>query len=481
MNASPDLQTGLASPSARGSDLLTRVETLETLGSQVSEAIEQLVDAVVGMQQRLQPDASAPPPTLPDLQALQQRLQSLEHQVNLWQTNQDLERVSHFHRKTRSIVFVGTTYFGCNAKYGWLALREKARREGITLWFLPQTAQQEEIVRSLDELCFPCAPAEWTTEHVTAALSAAVVVTCDHFLNPNPYAQALMAGARHVQLWHGISIKEIGLRNLVAPKQFSPRFARIIATCGPYTRMIGTAAGQEDEWRRWFGFERYAPIGYPRNDVLLREPDEADLLGSDREILELARTRRRNGRRVVLYAPTFRDARRGSWILEAGIDQLARTLHQRGDLLIVNVHPVEAPLIPQLAPALPTVKFVTPRTDIYPLLREASVLVTDYSSVMFDYLLLDRPIVLFRPDDQDYRTRSRQLFDAKLDVLPGPLTTDIAALLKGLQPAEFDRPAHAEARQKLRDRLFDHPDGRAGERLAHLLDEELALALHAVA
>lgn len=482
MNASPALLTEQAlhpghqdpDPAA---DLHGRVETLEHLGGQISQAIEQLVDAVVGLQQRLPTQPEPAPASGADLQALQQRLQSLENQVNLWQACQDLERTSRFHRKTRSIVFVGTTYFGCNAKYGWLALRETARREGIELWFLPQTPQQEESVRSLGELCFPSALGDWTTEHVTAALSAAVVVTCDHFLNPNPYAQALMAGARHVQLWHGISIKEIGLRNLVAPKNFSARFARIVATCGPYTRMIGTAANQEDEWRRWFGFERYAPIGYPRNDVLLREPDAADLLGTDREILELARVRRRNGRRVVLYAPTFRDARRGSWLLDAGIDQLARALHQRGDLLIVNIHPVEAPLIPQLAPALPTVKFVAPRTDIYPLLREASMLVTDYSSVMFDYLLLDRPIVLFRPDDQDYRTRSRQLFDAKLDPLPGALATDIAALLKNVQEPACACPGHARSRQMLRDRLFDHVDGQAGSRLAALLEDELSLAL----
>ena len=402
-------------------ELLSRIEATEALGDQISQAIDQLVDAVLNLQQ---PAPSAAPTPAADPQALstlERRVQALEQQVHLAQACQELTRTAQFHPKERSVVFVGTTYFGCNIKYAWLAFRARARQEGITAWFLPQTAQQEQAVTALGEACFPLDPNDWRTAHVHAALSAAVVVTCDHLLNPNPYAAALLAGARHVQLWHGVSIKEIGLRNLAPLRQMSARFARVLSTCGPYSRLVGTSAAQEPEWRRWFGFAQYAPIGYPRNDVLLREPDAADLLNVDMNIFQLARKTRAAGQRVVLYAPTFRDAKRGTWLIESGLEQWAQGLAQRGDLLIVNVHPVESPLIPQLAQAIPSARFITPRTDLYPVLRETSLLITDYSSVMFDYLLLDRPIVLFRPDHQDYITRSRQLFDAKLDEHPGPL------------------------------------------------------------
>jgi CDP-glycerol glycerophosphotransferase (TagB/SpsB family) len=457
--------------------LLSRIEATEALGDQISQAIDQLVDAVLGLQQPAAPVADAGPGA-EAFTALERRLQALEQQVHLNQACQELTRTAQFHPKERSVVFVGTTYFGCNVKYAWLAFRARARQEGITAWFLPQTEQQEQAVTSLGEACFPLNPNDWSTAHVHAALSAAVVVTCDHLLNPNPYAAALLAGARHVQLWHGVSIKEIGLRNLAPLRQMSARFARVLSTCGPYTRLVGTSAGQESEWRRWFGFEQYAPIGYPRNDVLLREPDAADLLNVDLEIYQLARKTRAAGKRVVLYAPTFRDARRGTWLLESGLEQLAQGLARRGDLLVVNVHPVESPLIPQLSIAMPSARFVTPRTDLYPVMRETSLLITDYSSVMFDYLLLDRPIVLFRPDHQDYVTRSRQLFDAKLDEHPGPMATSVQALLDVLRQPDAQGRTYAPTRAAMRQRLFDHTDGRSGDRFGQLLLEELGTALH---
>lgn len=454
--------------------LSERLDAVEAFGGQMSQAIESLVDAVVGLQTQVNPEEET---DAAGLAALTARVAALEQQSRLAAACTDLAITSRFHQKTRSVVFVGTSYFGCNVKYAWLAFRAQARAAGIQTWFLPQTAQQVDAVTGLGEACFPLKASDWGPEHITAALSAAVVVTCDHLLNPNPYAASLLAGARHVQLWHGISIKEIGLRNLAPLKNMTPQFARVLATCGPFTRMVGTSGSQEGEFRRWFGFERYAPIGYPRNDVLLREPDAADLLNVDMVVLEEARAARAAGRRVVLYAPTFRNAKRGSWIIEAGLETLAAQLARRGDVLIINMHPVESPMIPQLVQALPTARFVTPRTDIYPLLREASVLITDYSSVMFDYLLLDRPVLLFRPDHQDYVTKSRQLFDDKLEAKPGPMASDVAGLLNLLKPYDAHGPEFAPNRAALRGRLFDHVDGGAGERFASLLLEELDLAL----
>lgn len=471
-------QTASLSGGATGAidALQQRLDAVETLGQQVSQAIESLVDAVVGLQQQVTVPEEAPPAN--DMAGLAARVAQLEQQFRVQTACADLAHTSRFHPKRPCVVFVGTTYFGCNVKYAWLDFRHRARAAGIEAWFLPQTEAQEAAVRSLGEACFPCRAADWQPEHLSTALSAAVVVTCDHLLNPNPYAAALLAGARHVQLWHGVSIKEIGLRNLAPLKSMSPQFARVLATCGPFSRMVGTSASQEREFRRWFGLSRYDPIGYPRNDVLLREPEPADLLGCDLEALARAREARARGGRVVLYAPTFRNARRGSWIVEAGLERLARRLDQRGDTLVVAMHPVEAPMIPQLAQAVPTARFVTPRTDQYPMLREADVLVTDYSSIMFDYLLLDRPVLLFRPDHVDYVARSRQLHDDKLlDALPGPLLTDVDALLQALSGPASGPSAHAQARHRLRDQLFDHLDGRAAERLAAVLLEEMDLAL----
>ena len=82
-------------------------------------------------------------------------------------------------------------------------------------------------------------------------------------------------------------------------------------------------------------------------------------------------------------------------------------------------------------------------------------------------------IVLFRPDHRDYTAKSRKLFDDKLATLPGPVAADAPALLSLLAKKDFGGAAHAGARRTLRDTLYDHHDGRAGERLADLLLDEL--------
>jgi len=448
-------------PAADLGALLQRVDQLEAFGSQVSAAVESLVGGLVELQQKNEQVAQ-----------LQAKLRELEQQINVERSCTELARVSQMHAKTRRIVFVGTTYLGCNVKYAWLAAREAAARDGFDCWFLPNNAQQEEQVRSIDARVLPAAWAQWSEEHLHLALSAAVVVTSDHLLHPNPFAPALLAGARHVQLWHGVSIKEIGLRNLPPLKNMSPRVARVLSTCGPYAAMVGTAAAHEDEWRRWFGFERYAPLGYARNDVLQREPAGADLLNVDMAAYALARETRSRGKRTILYAPTWRDGKGAAWLLQAGLPRLAQAVAAAGDTLIVNLHPVEAPQVGELKPHLPGVSFVEPRTDLYPLLTQTSALITDYSSVMFDYLHLDRPILLYRPDHDEYVQRSRKLFDDKLATPPGPVLASVDALVQALK--KLTDGHHAAQRQALRTQLFDHHDGRAGERLVAWLCDELA-------
>ena len=201
--------------------LLQRLDQLEAFAAQASAAIDQLVGAVVDVQQVQAGNAQAQ-----ELQAAKARLRELEQQLALERATRDLAQVSRMHPKARRAVFVGTTYFGCNVKYAWIAAQAEAQARGWDVWFLPFNAEQQGLVSALGGQCLPPSYADWTPEHLHVALSAAVVVTSDHFLNPNPYAAALLAGARHVQLWHGVSIKEIGLRNLAPGRALGPHFAR---------------------------------------------------------------------------------------------------------------------------------------------------------------------------------------------------------------------------------------------------------------
>jgi CDP-glycerol glycerophosphotransferase len=469
-NLAPSLDNG-------GPSLAERLGQLEAFNEQVSVTVEQLVSCMLELKSP-QATAGAGEAASPnELGALKAKVHELEQTLALERISSDLAEVSRMHEKSRSVVFVGNTYFGDNLKYAWLACRAKAEARGFACWFMPHTPEQEQIVRGLGARCLPQNWEQWTQEHVITALSAAVVVTSDHLLHPNPFALPLFAGARHLQLWHGVSIKEIGFRSAPALKNMTPHAARVLRTAGHYAALVGTTERGESEWRRWFGFERYAPIGYPRNDVLYREPGELDLLNVDKQTYALAQAARSRGQRVVLWAPTFRDVNRVKWILEAGLPAIARELARAGQCLIINLHPVEQPAVPELKRALPNVAFVAQHTDIYPLLSRCDVLVTDYSSVLFDWLHLKRPVVLFRPDHEDYTQRSRKLFDDKLRTLPGPCLATAERLIQSLCAAELPGAAEFQrVREQLLEQWFDRHDGAAGDRFVDLVVEELELA-----
>ncbi len=442
-----------------GEDLAGRLARMEAFTTHISGVVESLVDTILHVRNH-------------DMAALQARVGELEQQLQLERSNRDLAEVSRMHPKSRCVVFVGGTYFGDNIKYAWLAMQARAAELQVDCRFLPFNAEQEQLVSGMGGRCLPHTHLNWSADDLHTALSAAVVVISDHLLGANPYAAALLAGARQVQMWHGVSIKEIGFRNLAPMKNMSPQFARVLRTCGRFSSFVGTAVHQEAEWRRWFAFDRYAAIGYARNDVLHREPAGHDFLNVDRQAYERAQDHLRRGRRVYLYAPTFRDANRSQWILQAGLERIARCIAGAGDCLIVNMHPVEQPTVPEIARQLPDVVFVKPRTDVYPLLTQTSALITDYSSIMFDYLHLDRPVMLFRPDHEAYTTRSRKLFDAKLETPPGPVLHSANALIDVLKkPGES--PAHAAARRQLLSRLYDRCDGDSASRLVALVTDEL--------
>ena len=222
-------------------------------------------------------------------------------------------------------------------------------------------------------------------------LSARVAVLCN-ILYPSDERKhlhyALLRGAQHIQMWHGIPFKEVGLECLYTPATFGPKTAEILAASGPYGFFIGTGKALQDDWAKRFMFRDYAPIGSPRTDVLFRAARGDDLINVDQDAHRALEKAAQEDKPTILYAPTFRDQKLGVWLESAGIDRFAQICAQRGWLLYVNIHPFEQPWLEGLRARYPAVRFVASPSDIYPLLRNASVLVTDYSSLVFDYLLL---------------------------------------------------------------------------------------------
>lgn len=164
--------------------------------------------------------------------------------------------------------------------------------------------------------------------------------------------------------------------------------------------------------------------GYPRNDAFFKRPSNS--LASLPQLAEK--------KRLYAYMPTWRSGDPGNKTGVASIEllshlyQFEQRLHD-DELLLVNIHPLEAKEID--ISGFDRIEFFPPDFEIYEVLNVCDALVTDYSSVMFDFLTTRKPIVLF-PFDKDLYASDRGLYP-EYDALPFPEAKNVSEVISLLR------------------------------------------------
>ena len=299
---------------------------------------------------------------------------------------------------------------------------------------------------------------------------ARVVVADDFWWKVNTSAYFLLSQAATLQIWHGVPLKLIGFPEIESSVNMTPEKARHLRSgYSGYNAVVSTSPYvTRTSLGRVFQCDEIWETGYPRNDVLFREPDAVDLMGVDRIALDKVLEFRERGFKIVFVMPTFRDTG-GDPFQDGALDigELEALGRRHNILFLLKFHPYIS-----MTGALNTaaVHLVRSESDPYPLLRLVDCLVTDYSSVAYDFLLTDKPLIFFPYDLEKYRSRDREMFYHFEAMAPGPRPVDrnglIAALLSVLV---HGRDEHSEARAALRDKLFTDSDGRACERIVSRL------------
>lgn len=266
-------------------------------------------------------------------------------------------------------------------------------------------------------------------------------------------------GAKLVQLWHGVPLKRIAAG---APSfgEFSIRERfRLLYVYHQFDALTLTAAELADSFRSAFRIDPDLPVtGYPRNDALFREiPGEG--VGQPGSVGEI-RTRT-GAERLIVYLPTYRED--GSDPADhVDFERLDRFLAEHDAAMLVKFHPFSDPgFDPERFERL----HVLPTDyDIYPLLRGADALVTDYSSVYFDFLLLDRPVAFYAYDRERYEESPGFYFEYD-EITPGPVAETFDELLFALETVLDSPEIHAAERDRVRKLAFDHANSRAADRV----------------
>jgi CDP-glycerol glycerophosphotransferase len=308
---------------------------------------------------------------------------------------------------------------------------------------------------------------EGSREYHEAIGRARFVVSNDHF--PDWFTRR--PEQLCLQTWHGTPLKRLGfdvsdLRKTV--RRFERRWREQV---GNWQYVLSPNRFTTPILRRAYAIEgEMLETGYPRNDVLARPEREA----------AASRLRSRLGipadARVVLYAPTYRDQvvdSRGRFRLDLQLD-LERLREGVGHdtVVLFRKHHYIHDAVPATSDGF--VRDVSTYPDATELMLVADVLLTDYSSMMFDFANTGRPMLFFTYDLEAYQERIRGFYFDFEATAPGPLLGSTDQVAAALEDLDAVRAQYEERYRAFSSRFCEFDDGEAA---ARVVDRVFAPAL----
>lgn len=277
-------------------------------------------------------------------------------------------------------------------------------------------------------------------------LMRAKVIVIDHELSHSVF-DLLRNSVSIVQLWHGLPYKHISGNAHLQHVQDDV----FISSSTWYNHHV---------FCELFKANRFLSLGHPRNDALIQSPEErqfSKVLG-----ISALQQFQRSCSGFLVYMPTYRDS--GNNYIPLPLSQLNDIFKETNARLILKLHPFATEAMGDIVSStdnpLPHLKgfsniHVFPATeDIYPWLGNGQMLITDYSSVVFDYLLCDKPILYYQYDADEYlKLRGVPIVDDGL-FIAGEIARNQQELLSCIRNffSEYE-DTYKQVRENLRQKL----------------------------
>jgi CDP-glycerol glycerophosphotransferase len=266
-----------------------------------------------------------------------------------------------------------------------------------------------------------------------------------------------------LQTWHGTPLKKL-VFDIDDISSATPKYKQqVFKQSRAWDYLIAPNAFSSETFRRCFMFDnKMLETGYPRNDIL-HDPNRDEIAKSIRKQLGIPKDKK-----AILYAPTWRDDEfyaKGQYKFELHLN-LEMMRQQLGDeyVLLLRTHYFIADALD--VSALKGFAFNLSRyDDISELYLISDILITDYSSVFFDYANLKRPMLFFTYDLEKYRDVLRGFyFDIEKEV-PGPLLYTTEEVVDAVKNIDTINDEYSQRYQEFYQRICEWEDGHAAEKV----------------
>lgn len=357
--------------------------------------------------------------------------------------------------------------FNDNSKYLYIHVVEN--HVDIDAVWITDDAAVQLLVRSAGGRAY----ARWSFQGLYACLTSKYWFYSAYVKDINYYCSR---NATLVNLWHGIPLKKIEfdikhgpLAKLYENPSFGERhiFSPFVFKC-PHFVLSTSENVSSEAFSSAFrvSHERCLALGYPRTDVFFKSSDEQEKAlrrWATPEVRALIDEIKKFNS-CFIYMPTWRDAN-PDFIEKSGwnFSILSEMLVANKSLLLLKLHVATPREIIQDIAGLSNIYLVPATEDIYSILPHTSGLITDYSSVAFDYVLLNKPIYYYSFDLREYEADSRGFYYSYQDCMAGRFIESPMDFLKFDPSNEAD--AFRSTREVLIKRFFSYADSSSAERV----------------
>ncbi|MBN2980620.1 CDP-glycerol glycerophosphotransferase family protein [Cohnella algarum] len=275
----------------------------------------------------------------------------------------------------------------------------------------------------------------------------------------------------NIELWHGFPLKAMGRMNIQTEDSANVESWLEVQGIASYSALYTTLMSACFPAR---GRQFYI-TGVPRNDYLF--------YSNGRQCLENVLNVSLNNQKILFYMPTFRTYQsRGT--IEGARDwsrlfdfedfnhlRFKKFLERNNIALVVKLHNFEEQSFMDQAIQHPNIHLINDALleehalDLYQVLNAAGMLITDYSSIYFDYLLLNRPILFTATDLEEYRSTRGFLLEPYDWWTPGDKANSQAEMENYILNALEGRDSHDQQRKVIRNLVHHYQDGHSAERV----------------